>query len=230
MNEAGRSHEGSGWSPARIARSRRGALRGALRGPGRRHAAYRAAGPDRRPATAASAPAASSPARLSHPEFADLYQKLHGPVFRLAVLLADDPASAETVVADAFVTLHRTWKAVQSDDYAWRYLVRLVLLRSRRVARRVARRSRLAGHHPATASDFRRTPLCVTGTAAGDRPAIIAAVRAVPQHQREAFVLVCLLEFSETEAAAAMCVRRSAVRRLLAEGLAVLGPALPDGS
>ncbi len=220
MNEAGGSHDVPGGSLVRIAQSRRGA-QGSR---GKRGVAYRTAGPDRPPGSGTSSPAACSSVRPARPAFADLYQKLHGPVFRLAVLLTDDREIAETVVADAFVTLHRTSKAVRSDDCAWRYLVRLVLLQSRRAVRR----SRLAGHRQVTASGSGRSPLCVTGTAAGERPAIMAAVRAVPQHQREAFVLVYLLEFSETEAASVMCIRRAALRRLLAEGLAVLGPVLSN--
>jgi RNA polymerase sigma factor (sigma-70 family) len=217
MSETDRTHDSSGWSLARIAQSRPPTPGD----PGKRDAPAGAAGRSRR------APASLSADRPLHPAFTDLYRGLHGPLFRLAALLTDDPAVADTVVADAFVTLHRTWKAVRSDDGAWSYLVRLVLQRSRRAVRR----SRPAGSQRTTGTASRHSPRCVmAGTATDDRPAITAAIRGLPQHQREAVVLVYLLDFSETDAAAAMCIRTATVRRLLAEGMTVIYPVLCDRS
>jgi DNA-directed RNA polymerase specialized sigma24 family protein len=159
------------------------------------------------------------------PSFAELYESHHRSLFRLAALLTGDSGIAEAAVLDAFATLHSTWKAVGSTESAWRYLLRLVILRSRRAVRR----SRFAAAgSPAEAT--LRSPSCPAagGVAAlPDQPALMLALRSVPLHQREAVVLTCYLDLTEGQAAAAMGMRKAAVRRLVAEGRTVLEPVLP---
>jgi DNA-directed RNA polymerase specialized sigma24 family protein len=194
MSEAGRLRGKASWPTARLARPVNGTVAGTGK-PGR---------------------------WLPPPTFADLYESHHRSLFRLAALLTGDSGLAETAVLDAFATLHSAWKAVGSGERAWRYLLRLVILRSRRAARR----SRLAAASSLTGSTM-RSPSCPAagGVAAlPDPPELIVALRSVPLHQREAVVLTCYLDLTEGQAAAAMGVRRAALRRLLKEGLAVLEP------
>jgi DNA-directed RNA polymerase specialized sigma24 family protein len=151
------------------------------------------------------------------PGFAEEYRAHCQELLRLAALLTGDQRVAEAVVADAFVALHRAWKAVGSGERSWRYLLRLVIVRSRRATRRSG-----GLQHPGVMTS------CVTGAsqAAGHASAMMLAMRAVPQHQREAVALTYYLELSEDQAAAAMGVRKATLRRLLAQGRTILGPAL----
>jgi DNA-directed RNA polymerase specialized sigma24 family protein len=162
------------------------------------------------------------PARpVTCPGFAEQYQANYLSLLRLAALLTGDQRVAEAVVADCFVTLHSAWKAVGSGERAWRYLLRLVVVRSRRAARHSAGHQRPAGPSVATAA--------AVGQMRPQLPAaaMMVALRAVPQRQREAIALTRYLDLSDDQAAAAMGVRKATLRRLLAQGLAILGPTLP---
>ena len=52
----------------------------------------------------------------------DLYRAHYGSLVRLAILLADDNATAEDLVQDAFVKLHRNWKQLRDPGAALSYL------------------------------------------------------------------------------------------------------------
>lgn len=173
--------------------------------PGAHRIAGKATGP--RPAAGASS------------AFAELHQEHRQPLFRLAALLTADGAAADAVVADAFVALHRNFKAVGGSDRAWRYLLRMVILGSRRAARQLPA-------CPGAATDPG------SGEAQPGRPvtALMAALSAMPQRQREAVALTCYLELSEDETAAVLGIRRAGLRRLLALASAALGPSLPAKS
>jgi DNA-directed RNA polymerase specialized sigma24 family protein len=159
--------------------------------------------------------------RAPCPGFAHEYRAHHQQLLRLAALLTGDQRVAEAVVADAFVALHRAWKAVGSGERSRRYLLRLVIVRSRRANRRSA------GHqHPGVMTS------CVTGAtqSSGPTSTVMLALRALPQQQREAVALTYYLDLSEDQAAAVMGVRKAALRRLLAQGLTRLGPTLSSSS
>src|SRR3954449_12278798 len=70
----------------------------------------------------------------------DLYRAQRLPLLRLAVLLTDDPGTAEDVVQDAFLALQRRWHAVDPAAAAGYLRTSVVngarsLLRRRGVAR-----------------------------------------------------------------------------------------------
>src|SRR3954447_21732176 len=71
----------------------------------------------------------------------DLYRSHRLPLLRLAVLLTDDPGTAEDVVQDAFLALQRRWHAVDPAAAAG-YLRTSVVNGTRTLHRRrgVARR------------------------------------------------------------------------------------------
>jgi RNA polymerase sigma factor (sigma-70 family) len=151
------------------------------------------------------------------PGFLDEYEAHQQQLIRLAALLTSDKSAAEAVVADAFVALHRAWKAVGSGERAWRYLLRLVIIRSRRTRRRYVDDQQAGMKTALISGEVRAQEQAATVT---------VALRAMPQHQREAIALIYYLDLSEDDAAAAMGVRKPAVQRLVAEGLTILGPAL----
>lgn len=186
-----------------------------------RRGAARCVPADVRPASGEHSRSAKPPIPLASsavcPEFAEQYRAHHQSLLRLAALLTGDERAADAVVADAFVALHSAWRAVGSGDRAWRYLLRLVIIRSRRVSRRCARQEPAAG------------PGARTAGAGGEAqtPRTTALLHTIPQRQREAVALTYYLDLSEDLAAAAMGVRKAAFRRMLAQGLTRLGPTLP---
>src|SRR3982074_2862915 len=77
------------------------------------------------------APAPGAPRTLS-----DLYQDHRMRMVRLAVLLVDDPSTAEDVVQEAFTGLHRHWSGLRDEAAAIGYLRTAVVNGSRSVLRR----------------------------------------------------------------------------------------------
>lgn len=138
---------------------------------------------------------------------------------RLAVLLVRDQASAEEVVQDAFVAMHGHWLRLRDPDAAAAYLHRSVVNRSRSVLRHrgvVARheaslpRVREAESHPDAA------------IAAERRRAVLDALGALPERQREVLVLRHYLDLSEADIAEALGISRGAVKTHASRGSARL--------
>jgi DNA-directed RNA polymerase specialized sigma24 family protein len=139
---------------------------------------------------------------------AELYAREYLPLVRIAVLLVHDPQLAEEIVQDAFVAMHVGLRWARHAGKARAYLRRAVVCKSRSAQRRHA--------------------VCAGGasqTALGDS-AIMAALKKLPERQREAVVLRHYGELSEGETAAAMGISRGAVARHLAQGMASLRPAM----
>ena len=65
-----------------------------------------------------------------------LFREEYRPLLRLVALLVDDTASAEDVVQDAFVKLHRAWPRVRSIDDAPAYLRSIAMNTARSRLRR----------------------------------------------------------------------------------------------
>src|SRR5215468_11906083 len=73
-----------------------------------------------------------------------LYHSHYAALVREAALLVGDAATAEDVVQDCFIAVHRAWWRVRDTGSALFYLRRSVINRSRSVLRRRA----VAGRHP----------------------------------------------------------------------------------
>ena len=82
-------------------------------------------------ATPPAQPASAGPRTL-----ADLYRDHRLRLVRLAVLLVDDPGTAEDVVQEAFAGLHRHWAGLRDEAAALAYLRAAVVNGSRSVLRR----------------------------------------------------------------------------------------------
>ena len=137
---------------------------------------------------------------------------------RLAVLLVDDVASAEDVVQDAFVALHKRADSLRDPDAALAYLRTSVLNLSRSVLRRrqVARKHlRVAEPEADVAADhdvLRRE----------DHRAALDAVRQLPRRQREVLVLRYWSGLSEREIAQTLGISAGSVKSAASRGLATV--------
>ena len=136
---------------------------------------------------------------------------------RMAVLLVDDVASAEDVVQDAFVALHRKG-ALRDPDAALGYLRTSVVNLSRSVIRRrqVARKHLKVAEPEATAGADHDVLL------RDEHRAALRAVKALPRHQREVLVLRYWSGLSEREIAEALDISPGSVKSAASRGMATL--------
>jgi RNA polymerase sigma-70 factor (sigma-E family) len=156
---------------------------------------------------------------------ARLYSTHYQALVQLATLLVRDAATAEEVVHDAFDAMHGAWQRLGDAEKALAYLRQAVVNRSRSVLRhRTA-----AGGNPQQA--LPDTPGAGHG-APGllEQPATRAALRGLPDRQREAIVLRYHADLSEAEVAAAMGISRGAVNSHTDRGLSALRAALHQAS
>jgi len=142
---------------------------------------------------------------------------------RLALIMVGDRETAEDVVQEAFLGLHRRYHRLRHPDNALVYLRSAVL----NASRSVLRRRRLP-------SFFARTyepPVWSAESAAmldAERRAVLAALHRLPRRQREALVLRYYAELSEEETARVMGVSRGTVKSTTHRALAALGRLLEE--
>jgi DNA-directed RNA polymerase specialized sigma24 family protein len=156
------------------------------------------------------------------PALAGLWHAHYPSLLRLAALLTGDTGSAEEVVRDAFVSLHRLGKCTDTCDGGLPYLLRLVVA----LSRRAAGHPRPAGGQPAGPAGP-AGPTVTWQEAAREHPPVVLALSALPAVQREAVVLTLYLDLTDEQAAAAMRVSQAALRRFLAAARTALRAALP---
>jgi RNA polymerase sigma-70 factor (sigma-E family) len=154
-----------------------------------------------------------------------LYAAHWRQLVRLSVLLVRDVATAEEVVQDAFVAVHGRWSRLRDHDKALAYLRQTVVNRSRSalrhrgvVARHAARESAPASHPGADEAAL----------VADRRGAVLDAMRALPDRQREVLALRYYLDLSEAEIAEALGISRGAVKSHASRGSATLRGLLSD--
>jgi RNA polymerase sigma-70 factor (sigma-E family) len=137
---------------------------------------------------------------------------------RLAALLVDDIASAEDVVQDAFLALHRRADGLRDPDAALGYLRASVVNLSRSVLRRrqVARKHLKVSEPEATAAADHDVLV------RDEHRAALTAVRALPRHQREVLILRYCSGLSEREIAQALGISQGSVKSAASRGMATL--------
>jgi RNA polymerase sigma-70 factor (sigma-E family) len=146
---------------------------------------------------------------------------------RLAVIMLGDQAAAEDVVQDAFLGLYRRWANLSDASYALSYLRSSVLNGCRTVLRR-----RVRGV-PSAATALADLPLESAEARAligEEHRAVLAAIRRLPDRQREALVLRYYLDMAEGEVAAAMRISRGTVKSAISRAIAALGRMLREES
>lgn len=156
---------------------------------------------------------------------ADLHRAHYRSLVRLAYLLLGDQGRSEEVVQDAFVKLQLRWGGLRQVDKAPAYLRSAVLNQ----ARSALRHRKVVDRH-----DARRTvePASLSPEAAAlagvDHERVVAALRLLPDRQREALALRFYLDLSEAEMAAAMKVSSGSVKTHVHRGLAALARLLEE--
>ena len=154
-----------------------------------------------------------------------LYQAHALALVKLAVLMTGDQPTAEDVVQDAFLVLYRRWQALHDADKALGYLRSSVLNGCRSVHRIRFRRQGVILDPPATVDSAEAEAML--GEAHRE---VLAALRRLPQRQREAVVLRYYLDMTEDQAAQAMGVARGTVKSATSRGLAALARILREGA
>ena len=151
----------------------------------------------------------------------ELYAAHYRSLVRLSVLLVADVGTAEEVVQDCFVAMHGRWRSLREPDKALAYLRQAVANRSRSVLRRRGTATRLAagsvreqvGDVPAAEHD---------ALVSEHRSAVLDALRALPDRQREVLALRYYLDLSEAEIAEALGISRGSVKTHASRGVAAL--------
>jgi len=151
----------------------------------------------------------------------ELYVMHYRALVRLAALLVRDTQTAEEVVQDSFVAMHGGWQRLRDAEKALAYLRQAVVNRSRSVLR----------HRTVVDKNMQKAPPDMPSAEHGalvllERDAVVAALRDLPDRQREAIVLRYYADLSEAEIAAAMRISRGAVKSHTSRGMTALRAAL----
>jgi len=151
----------------------------------------------------------------------ELYSEHYRALVRLAALLVRDKPTAEEVVQDSFVAMQGGWQRLRDTEKALAYLRQAVVNRSRSVLR----------HRTVVDKNLQKAPPDMPSAEHGalvllERSAVVAALRGLPDRQREAIVLRYYADLSEAEIATAMGISRGAVKSHTARGMTALRAAL----
>lgn len=179
----------------------------------------------RRPWQPAGSPSGGPPGGPGPNPLAALHREHYTSLVRLATLVVGDVGVAEQVTQDAFVRLQLRWGGLRRLDRAPAYLRSAVL----NGARSHLRRRRVSDRYDArrTVTPAAQTPeSAALGLAEHER--VVAALRRLPDRQREAVVLRYYLDLPEADIAATMGVARGSVKTHLHRGLAALAQHLEE--
>ena len=151
----------------------------------------------------------------------ELYSEHYRALVRLAAMLVRDTQTAEEVVQDAFVAMHDGWQRLRDTEKALAYLRQAVVNRSRSVLR----------HRTVVDKNLQKAPPDMPSAEHGamvllERHAVVAALRDLPDRQREAIVLRYYADLSEADIAATMGISRGAVKSHTSRGMTALRAAL----
>jgi RNA polymerase sigma-70 factor (sigma-E family) len=153
-----------------------------------------------------------------------LFLAHHRRLLGLAALLVDDRGTAEEVVQEAFISLHRRWGHLRDPGAAVAYLNKAVVNGGR---------DRLRHGRRVVAIMPRMVPV-PEGRASAEQDAVRhdeadrlwQAITALPMRQRQVLVLRYYLDQSEAEIADTLEVSRGSVKRHASRGLAALALSL----
>jgi hypothetical protein len=111
----------------------------------------------------------------------ELYSMHYTALVRLAAMLVRDTPTAEEVVQDSFVAMHDGWERLRDTEKALAYMRQAVVNRSRSVLR----------HRMVVEKNQQKPPPDMPSAEHGalalvERSAVIAALRDLPERQREA--------------------------------------------
>ncbi|MCD0451108.1 SigE family RNA polymerase sigma factor [Actinocorallia sp. API 0066] len=145
------------------------------------------------------------------------YREHQTGLVRLAVMLVGDEATAEDVVQDVFVRLHRERPALRDEGKLLAYTRAAVL----NGCRSVLRRRKLAHRHAE-----RHLPPVWSAEAAAmlgeDHREVMRALHRLPRRKREVLVLRYYADLPDAEIAVVLRIRPSTVRSTMSRALAAL--------
>ena len=166
---------------------------------------------------------ARQPAQEPSQQITALYQAHALGFVRLAFLMTGSQPTAEDIVQDAFLGLHRRWDTLADQDKALSYVRSCVLNGCRQVHRVKYRQAKFRLDPPPDIESAEDSALL--GEA---NRAVLAAIRRLPARQREAVVLRYYLDMTEDQVAQAMGVSRGTVKSATSRGLAALARMLEE--
>ncbi|MBC8090525.1 MAG: SigE family RNA polymerase sigma factor [Pseudonocardia sp.] len=155
---------------------------------------------------------------------ADLYRDHRVRLVRLAVLLVDDPATAEDVVQEAFAGLHRHWTGLRDEAAAVGYLRTAVVNGSRSVLRRRRTAREYVPPHQVNARSAESLAML-----SAEHQAVVDALATLPPRQREVLVLRYYGGMSEAEIADATGISRGTVKSTASRALDAVSHVLNPG-
>ncbi|WP_265445307.1 RNA polymerase sigma factor [Flexivirga meconopsidis] len=158
-------------------------------------------------------------------DLAELYRTHHLQMVRLARLLVDDTASAEDVVQEAFLGMHRNQASLRDSGAAVGYLRQAVVNQ----ARSMLRRRRTVREHLKVAEPDIAPAADSDVLLAEEHQEVLRAVGQLPQRQREVLVLRYWSDMSEAEIAAALGISKGTVKSQASRAMAALTTIMQGG-
>jgi RNA polymerase sigma-70 factor (ECF subfamily) len=150
-------------------------------------------------------------------DFELFFEAERGRLFRALYVMTGTPHEAEEIAQDAFLKVWERWDRVSVMDDPIGYLYRTAMNLARSRVRRIIRAARAPISPERSVEPY---------GAADARDAVVRALAGLPLRQRQAVVLVELLDRSTQEAADLMRVSSSTVRSLTSEARRVMKAAM----
>jgi RNA polymerase sigma-70 factor (sigma-E family) len=171
-------------------------------------------------------PEVAAPASPGAPlTLADLYRDHRMRLVRMAVLLVDEPATAEDVVQEAFAGLHRHWGGLRDEAAAVGYLRTAVVNGSRSVLRRRKTAREYVAPHQVNARSAESLAML-----SAEHQAVVDALSTLPPRQREVLVLRYYGGLSEAEIAEAAGITRGTVKSTASRALDTVARVMAERS
>jgi len=148
--------------------------------------------------------------------------------FRIAFVAAGDRADAEEAVQDGFVKAHRALGRFRDDAPFRPWILRIVANEARNRRRSAGRRAGLAPRAAAAASGDAAPSPEAAALSHERRDALLAALCALDERDREVLVHRFILDLGEEETAAALGVRRGTVKSRTSRALGRMRSALGE--
>jgi RNA polymerase sigma-70 factor (sigma-E family) len=161
--------------------------------------------------------APSEPQQQAPLTLEDLYRTHRMRLVRLAILLVDEPATAEDVVQEAFTGLYRNWRNLRDSAAAIGYLRTAVVNGSRSVLRR---RKTAREYNPPHQVNARSAESLAMLSA--EHQGVVNALSPLPPRQREVLVLRYYGGLSEAEIAEAAGISKGTVKSTASRALEAL--------
>ena len=154
----------------------------------------------------------------------DLYRDHRMRMVRLAILLVDDPSTAEDVVQEAFTGLHRHWSGLRDEAAAIGYLRTAVVNGSRSVLRRRRTARDYVPPHQVNARSAESLAML-----SAEHQSVVDALATLPPRQREVLVLRYYGGLSELEIAEATGISRGTVKSTASRAMDSVARAMNPG-